>query len=54
MRVAETAKTDHKVCKCRCNNINTSNIGEIVSKIIQEAMQKGKVVIKLEIELHNE
>ena len=44
---------DH-VCKGKCGNIDETNITDIISKVIKESKNKGKVVVKVEIKLHNE
>ena len=44
----------HQVCKCECGEVNKENVAEVIAKIIGESSKKGKTVIKLEIEIHNE
>ena len=45
---------DHKVCKCKCGVVTEEIVGEIISKIVNETGKKGKVVINMEFEVHNE
>ena len=50
----QSAAPESHVCKCTCGGISTSKISEIVSNIVSQSKDKGKVVVKLELELHNE
>ena len=40
--------------QCNCNKLNSTNVAEIVSELLGKLNNKGKTVIKLEIEVHNE
>ena len=45
----------HPTCKCNLNSsVNASNVGEMITKIVEQSKGKGKTVIKLEIEISHE
>ena len=41
-------------CNCECKCSIQQQFGEIVAKPVKEIKQKGKVIVKVEIKLHNE
>ena len=53
--VSELSKTDGncKISVCNCGK-STSNVGDIIEKIVVASKGKGKTTIKLEIEISNE
>ena len=51
----ETSKKGTSVeFKCMCQSSNQQQLGEIIAKLVKENNHKGKVIVKVEIELHNE
>ena len=43
-----------EACDSDAKKINESNVGEIVSELLDKIKGKGKTGIRLEIEVHNE
>ena len=39
---------------CSCGGVNSTNINEIVMKLLENTSKKGKTVLKFEIEFYNE
>ena len=50
----QIASPQPHVCKCTCGGVKASSTSKIVSRIISESKHKGKVVVKVELELHND
>ena len=41
-------------CKCSCNNVNPTNVGKIIDKIVNYHKKDGKSMMKLQIEICHE
>ena len=53
---SKNSSKSEQVAEVTVNNdeINASNIGQIVQKIMDSNTKKGKTVIRMEFEFHNE
>ena len=50
-QVNENVNIDESVTKCNCNS---SNVGNMIDKIISDVSSKGKTSVKIQIEIVKE
>ena len=51
---SKESKIESKACSCTCgasSNVNVKNIGMIIDNMMSDLDQKGKITIKMEIEV---
>ena len=53
VKLSEVGESGDKTCNCKKHSVS-SNVSEVVEKILNATSSRGKTVIKIEIEIHNE
>ena len=53
VKLSEVGESGDKTCNCKKTSVS-SNVSEVVEKILNATSSRGKTVIKIEIEIHNE